>query len=101
MSIVVDHITPRSQGGGDRLENLRVVHDACNVRRRREGWNRKVRTDDARGGNKKAYLNLTEVEEVRALHASGKTYREIAPLFNVSFGTIMSAVRGIHAYAAL
>lgn len=99
MSIVVDHILPRACGGGDRLDNLRILHDACNVRRdRKEGWNRKVRVDDRRGGNKRAYLNKTQVEEIRARYAAGEYYRQIAPDYGVTNVTIMHAVRGILAY---
>lgn len=29
----VDHVIPRSKGGGDSLDNLRPAHRACNVRR--------------------------------------------------------------------
>ena len=28
--ITFDHIVPRSSGGGDRIENLRLAHNACN-----------------------------------------------------------------------
>jgi 5-methylcytosine-specific restriction endonuclease McrA len=31
--VTVDHIQPTSQGGTDRLDNLRLVHEGCNQER--------------------------------------------------------------------
>lgn len=31
--VTMDHITPVSQGGLDKIENLRLVHEKCNLAR--------------------------------------------------------------------
>jgi 5-methylcytosine-specific restriction endonuclease McrA len=33
----VDHVIPRSRGGGDEIENLRPAHGRCNSRRGNRG----------------------------------------------------------------
>jgi len=34
--ITIDHIRPLSKGGSDKLTNLRLAHEPCNVRRGNE-----------------------------------------------------------------
>ncbi len=33
LGVTIDHIKPRSKGGGDGLNNLRLAHKMCNIRR--------------------------------------------------------------------
>ena len=43
--VTIDHIVPLSRGGTDRLDNLRLAHEACNKRR---GNARRVGLDELR-----------------------------------------------------
>ena len=38
----IDHIVPRSQGGGDDLANLRLAHWGCNRARKAKGGNEQL-----------------------------------------------------------
>ena len=41
-NLVIDHITPLSQGGGNQADNLRTLCQSCNVK---EGWGYRERAN--------------------------------------------------------
>jgi len=72
-NLVIDHITPLSQGGGNQADNLRTLCQSCNVK---EGWEYRERANVVKYTTHLKPDTITELKR-RAFESGLKDYQVV------------------------